>query len=700
MTEDDRDLEQEQDREYVTKKDVLEQAKEVYRDVIEAYLAREDRDRDIEKFWDIYNCKLGDEQAYSGKSKVFVPIVRDAVEARTLRFSNALFPSNGRYVECISSTQDTARALTALQNHYVRASRLREVITSLLRAGDITGQYSLYVDWQTRARTVTERQLEEVLTPEGLPTGVQIETEKEVEVEVGLPDVWVIADQDLAVIPATVDNIDDADVVAVTLRATKSWLRERKDQFSPKQYKRAMELFSGASDRKENPNHPDDPKRQAKEAGVKSDKGTKHLMLHQVWCNLKIDGEYTPCYFVAFGPDDFLTIKKNPFWGQRPPIISAPVKKLPGSFWGVSPIKAVAQLQYQANDAVNMGMDAAQYALAPIVMTNPERNPRVGSMVLEMAAVWETSPQDTQILQFPKLWQDALQLVAATKAQIQESFGLNPAMMPMGGSPSRKPTQAQVALEQQVTLEGISDAVRVLESFVLTPLVERIFEYDQQFRDKDASIEHFGELGYEAELERVPPVQWGTRYRFVWNGVQRMQNAQNVQQMIAAMNVLRGVPPAQLGGRTLDVGPILDVLTDTVFGPRLASRILKSPRETLSIDPRLENEMLVQNMPVVPSSMDNDAEHIQMHHMAAMQTGDPTHQIAAHIQLHNRQMQQKAAAQAPQGAPGVPGGAGPGVPGTPRIGGQAVGPRGVAQQPPGAVHPDQMHAPGVMPRKM
>jgi hypothetical protein len=698
MTEDDRDIEQE----YVTKRDVLEQAQDVYRDVVTAYVGREDRDRDIEKFSDIYNCVLTAEQAYSGRSKVFLPVVRDAVEARTLRFSNALFPSNGRYVECISSTGDTARALTALQNHYVRAGRLREIVTSLLRAGDITGQYSLYVDWQTRARTIVERQMHDVATPEGLPTGEQIEIQKEVEVEVGMPDVWVIADQDLVVLPATVDNIDDADVVAVALRVTKSWLRERKDQFSPKQYKRAMALFD-EGDRKENPNHPDDPKRQAKEAGVKSDKGSKHLLLYQVWCSLKIDGEHTPCYFLAFGPDDFLTIKKNPFWGQRPPVISAPVKKMPGSFWGVSPIKSVAQLQYQANDAINMGMDAAQYALAPIVMTNPERNPRVGSMVLEMAAVWETSPQDTQILQFPKLWQDALQLVAATKAQVQESFGLNPAMMPMGGAPTRKPTQAQVAMEQQVTLESISDAVRVLEAFVLTPLVERIFEYDQQFRDKEASIEHFGELGYEAELERVPPVQWGTRYRFVWNGVQRMQNAQNVQQMIAAMNVLRGIPPAQLGGRLLDIGPILDVLTDTVFGPRLASRILKTPRETLSIDPRLENEMLLQNMPVTPSPLDNDAEHIQIHHMAAMQTGDPTHQIASHIQLHNRQMQQKAAAQAPQppqGAPGVPGGAGPGVPGTPRMGGQAVGPRGVAQQPPGAVHPDQMHAPGVMPRKM
>ena len=688
--------------EYVGKRDVLEQAQEVYRDVVDGFLARADRDRDIARFWEIYDCKLSDEQAYAGKSKIFVPAVRDAIEARTLRFSNALFPGSGRYVECISSTDDTARALKALQNHYVRAARLREIVTSMLRAGDVTGQYSLYVDWQTRARKITERQSVPVTLPTGETVpGTTIEIEKEVEIETGLPDIWVLADQDLVVLPATVDTIDDADVVAVGLRVTKTWLRERKDQFQPKQYKKAMALLSNnGADKKDNPNHPEDAKRAAKEAGVRSDKGTKHLLLYQVWCSLKIDGEHTPAYFLAFGPDDFLTIKKNPFWGQRAPVISAPVKKVPGSFWGVSPIKSVAQLQYQVNDAINMGMDAAQYALAPIVMTNPEKNPRVGSMVLEMAAVWQTSPQDTQILEFPKLWQDALTLVGAAKAQIQESFGLNPAMMPMGGAPARKPTQAQVAMEQQITLEAISDSVRVLESFVLTPTVERIFEYDQQFRDKETTIEHFGELGYEAEMEHVPPVQWGTRYRFVWNGVQRMQNAQNVQQMIAAMNVLRGIPPQQLGGRVLDIGPILDQMVDTVFGPRLGSQILKSARDSMSIDPQIENEMLSQNMPAALSPLDNDVEHIQVHHAGAMQTGDPHHQFAAHIMAHQQQMQRKAQAAAPQGAPGIPGGAGPGVPGTPRPGGQAVGPRGVAQQPAGAVHPDQMHAPGVMPRKM
>ena len=53
--------------------------------------------------------------------------------------------------------------------------------------------------------------------------------------------------------------------------------------------------------------------------------------------------------------------------------------------------------------AINEAADYAAYALMPIVMTDPAKNPRVGSMVLSLAAVWETSPQDTQFAQFPAL---------------------------------------------------------------------------------------------------------------------------------------------------------------------------------------------------------------------------------------------------------------------------------------------------------
>lgn len=684
-------------KDYVGRAAVRDEAGEIYSDVIDAFEAKKERDDNSARYWDIYNCELTEEQSYSGRSDVFVPVVRDAIEARAIRYGNALFPTNGRFVECISSTSDNAHALQALINHYVRQSHLRETIAGGLRAGDVTGQYSFYVGWTKKDRKVTQRITKPVeVDGHEVPDEVEapVTDVETVVMSKGSPDIWVIPDEDLAVIPATVDDINDADTVAVALRVTKSWLKARKKDFTPKAYKMAKGLFDNKTS--VGPERVNPEKQRAKEAGVKSEKGTKFLLLYEIWTTMELDGEQTPVVILAAGRDQFLSIKKNPYWGQRAPVVSAPIKKVAGSFWGVSPTASVEKLQYQANDAINMGMDSAQYALTPIVMTDPQKNPRIATMVLEMAALWETDPTSTQILEFPKLWQDALSILSAVKAQIHESFGLNPAMMPSGAS--KKTSQAAVAQEQQLALEGTSDAVRVIEGAILSPLAERIFEYDQQYRDDDLMIAHFGELGYEAMQEKVPPVQFGSRYTFVWSGVQQGANAQRVQQMIATLNVLRGIPPAQLNGRVLDVGPVLDSIVDIVYGPRLGPRVLKDARAQMSMDPKIENDMMRNNMTASVSPLDDDAHHIEIHHGGAQVVGDPTGIFAAHIMKHQQSQAMKAQAMQPQGGQqGMPGGGPPGVPGQPRPGAQPQAPTG-GQQPAGAVHPDQMQDPARMPR--
>lgn len=699
--------EPEDGKDYVTQAAMREEAAEIYSDCVDAFEAKKDRDDDNARYWKVYNCELTDEQAYEGRSTVYVPVVRDAIEARTLRFSNALFPNNGRFVECISSTDDNAHALQALINHYVRESRLRETVTGGLRAADVTGQYSFYVGWSKKKRKITQRVSRPAqVDVEGETVDHPTETVDDVEevtLSRGSPDIWVIPDEDLCVLPATVDDIDDADTICVALRVTKSWVRERKADFTKKQYKRLISLFDnkqGSDPARVNPE-----KERSKEAGVKADKGSKVLLMYQIWTSMEIKGEWVPCVILATGPgeEQIASIKKNPYWGQRAPVISAPVKKVAGSFWGVSPTSSVERLQYQCNDAINMGMDSAQYALTPIVMSDPLSNPRIATMVLEMAAMWEADPNKTKILEFPKLWQDALEILSAVKAQIHESLGLNPAMMPSGAT--KKTSQAAVAQEQAIALEGTADAVRVLETSVLTNIANRIFEYDQQYRDDDLSIAHYGELGYEAVQEKVPPVQFGTRYSFQWSGIAQSQNAQKVQQMIAGMNVLRGIPPDQLGGRQLDIGPILDAIVDVVYGPRLGPRVLKDVRSMLSMDPAMENSMLRQNMPATVSPLDDDVKHLEMHHAAAERIGDPTGIFAAHMMQHQQSMAKKAQAAAPPGgAQGVPGGAGPGVPGSPprqtlpRPGAQPAGPRPNAQAPAGSVRPASMQDPARMPQ--
>jgi hypothetical protein len=161
-------------------------------------------------WWDLYNCKLGTKQTYAGNSKVFVPIIANAVNARKTRFTNQIFPQSGRNVECVTS-EESRTALIALLEHYIRKTKLRSLVTpALMKNGDIEGQYSVYVSWKKTKRDVvfrTERALE--VEGQAVP-GTEGDDIQEETIERACPHVEVIADCDVLVLPQTADSIEDA----------------------------------------------------------------------------------------------------------------------------------------------------------------------------------------------------------------------------------------------------------------------------------------------------------------------------------------------------------------------------------------------------------------------------------------------------------------------------------------------------------
>jgi len=528
----------------------------------------------------------------------------------------------------------------------------------------------------------------------------EVETIVEEEIEDAGPDVEVIADSDFLVLPATVNSLDRALERGGSVTVVRRW--------SKAQVRRMMEHGDFVADvaedlleamSKEDPNIKNNTAKElASAAGIKSGGGGKYVQGYETWAKLKVGGEMRICRAYFAGGDRILGCKLNPYWCDRLPILSAPVKKSPGVFKGVSMIgPGVLDMQIAANDAVNEGMDSAAYALMPIILTDPEKNPRVGSMILDLAAVWEVDPNSTRFAQFPELWKNAFEIVASCKNEIFQALSVNPAMMPQQTGRGNKRNQAEIANEQQVDLLTTTDAVTVVENEVLTPLVQRIVEYDHQFREDDLLVRAFGEMGLKATMETISPVQMNRRITLQWFGVEAARNAAQIQQMIAALNVIRGIPPNLYPGYTLNVAPLLVHVAMTTFGPRLAPQIFQPLSEQLAADPETENDMLAQGFEVMVHALDNDGQHIQVHLKAPR---GPQRDV--HIQRHQIQMQQKqAAAQGPKGQQGVPGGAGPGVAGTPVPGAQPALPR-QNKGPAGAIRPDSMPAAGAvpMPRKM
>lgn len=663
-------------KEWLDDEKVKSQLGSIYDSVISGFDDKDEQKNVVERAWDIYNCQLNENQMYDGDSKIFLPITHDAIEARVTRFSNTIFPQTGRYSEVLSNTAEIPYETMSLLDHYVEQCGLRDVIIpSLMRSGDISGQYSLFISWLKRTRhAIKKKQTPAIGNGEAdVPSAGTIDDIEVEEVEDSRPDVLVLDTRDLLVLPASVDEIEDADVVAIALRLSRGKIQDMIDngdidEAAGEELLENMSVTGG--DKQANPD-----KKALSAAGVKTDsKGNKTALVYQIWTKLKIGGKRRRCMAYMAGPDSILSCKRNPYWSDRIPVISQAALKVNGSFWGKSRVQTIEAVQYAANDAFNMGQDSIKYSLMPITCVDPEKFQRVSSLILNMGAIWLGDPTAIKIIEFPNRWPDAERVVAECSNQIMQSLGVNPAMLAMGGL-GKKPTQAQIGQEQQVALEATADVVTVLETAILNNLLRWFYEMDYQFRDKDIHVRRFGPVGMQAEMQAVPPSGVDTHYTFRWYGTEGAKSAQQIQQMISLLGVIQKMPPEMLNGRRVDAGPIIEQASNVTFGPRVAPRVLIDQRHDLVMPPEQENTMLVQGFSVKTSPLDNHPEHIRKHHEAAMMTGDQSGAIRVHMAEHEEDMKMSQQ-MAPQGGGGKPGS-------------QQQAPTG-PQNPPGAVNPDSM----------
>jgi hypothetical protein len=683
--------------------DVLHHAEKLYPKIVKAYENKQEQMDRIEEYWAIYNAQPDENQQYSGNSQCYVPAVRDCINARCKRTLAQLFPANYKHVDAVGPTGDTPYAQMSLIEHYIRKTNLKDIVRADMLAGDVTGQWNLYIDWTRSTRRVTEvvkrppiLVSDDGIVAEDVTGDEEYDTKVEEVIDEG-PDIVPFATEDLVVYPPTCNSIEEAAATCIRLRMSKEKLEELIDEgvFVGVSAKELIDKVAKPSGGREKyvPQ-----KRRTGDAGVRTEGTYKYALIYEVHTNLDLgEGYKEPVYIYYAGPQEILGVIRNPFWSGKRPIISAPVERVTGSFFGISKVEPVKYLQWNLNDYFNMGQDSAQYALLPIVMTDPLAQPNYQSMTMGLAAIWLANPQTTQFASFPALWKDALGICGAIKQQIQESMDVNEAML--GKAPQGRKNQAQMAAMAQSQETNIVDHAKRYEDTILNPLVERIFELDRQFRTKEVTIATMGEIGNQRKLTEIPPQAFGERYFFRWVGTTYQTGMQRIQQMIAWMNVLRGIPPQQLNGRRLDVTPILEFGTGQIFGADVAPRVLVDDRNLYHVEPDEEDLMMHNGLPATVHEADDDPRHIQAHQRAAVLTGDPVGLFRAHIQAHQQAMQmkqQKLMGQQQGGQPGIPGGAGPGVAGTPRPGAQPGQPR--PQGPAGMIHPDQLQDTQAAPR--
>lgn len=663
-------------------------------------------------YWSVYHCAPDDNMSYQGNSQGYVPVVKDSIDARCKRALAQLFPFNQKHVEAVSSDGQDPQTIKALLEHYIRTTGLKQTVRMNLISGDVTGQWNLMLDWTRSERTITKlvKKNPVLPTPNGMPdadgiidvTEEEEDTEDEEIVTEG-PEIVDFATEDLAVIPPTCEKLQKAHAVAVRLRLSKERFKAMVDEgvfILPDGKTMETYFVAPPKDRRNNR-----ALQNTENAGIKTH-GTE--LICEVWMvysrfnfeDAKPARKRSGIAFFA-GQDQVLGLIKNPLWSGKIPIVSESVAQQPGSFFGPSKIEPVKFLQWQLNDFWNMGQDAAMYAMLPIIRADPTLVPQWQQLTFGLAAVWPAPPNALEPIEFPALYERAIELCSSMKAQIWESMDVNAQMM--GQMPSGRKNNAMIAQMQANQDMNISDHAARYEEVMLTPLVEILFELDQQYRTTSIAVQQMGELGYKAKIDEVPVQQWGQHYFLRWSGTDYQMSMQRMQNQIAFVNVLKGIPPAMLGGLTLDLAPMAKMGTENMFGVEMAAQILVDNRNQYSVSPEVEDEMMHNMFETPVHEGDDDVRHLQSHMRAASLNGDPAGVYKTHMGAHmmalqkKREMQMSQQMQAPGGGlPGTPGGSAPGVAGVPRPGAIPApgGPMG-GQNPPGLVGPDVIMSPDV-----
>lgn len=676
-----------------------EKLRKVFDEVEKGFDAQNVRTEDIDSYWAMYNCELGQGQLYAGRNRLYAPIVYEAIQARSTRIVNQLFPTTGRHVECISTDQTVPRASLTVAEYYIDNMDLREVVPALFTSGDLEGQYNLYTSWQTGNRRTVSRISKKVEMAPGMPVGEVTDTLEE-DTPLGSPKVEVLSDTDVCILPATSATLDDALDTGGYVGIVRRWSRQQVktlikegaiDKTEGDKLVESMDNFTGETAK-------DSSKKPTSTVGIKQVGRGKWAQVYEIWTELELDEGVRLCQIFMASKLKILMCRRNPLWCDRCPLISVPVKRVFGAVKGQSLVSPVRALQYFANDVLNEGADSANFALLPITFRDPAYI--TSPLILAPGAIWDVPPNSVSFGELPPLWQTAMEVLGSIKAEIFQALSINPAMITQ--SARKKQSQAEVAQEQQIDILTTSDTARILEEGVLTPLMNLIMDLDYQYRDHDIMARAFGEMGMQANLESVPPFETRTRYMFRWVGIEATRSAQQMQQKIAAWNVIKSTPPQMYTGRQFDAVPFLMDLTENVFGARLGRLVFKDIRDQISVDPEKENAMLSIGHYVPVHPMDNAQEHMVAHKKSLKSEGDVFGMKAAHMQEHTLIfMTQQQAAQNPQGQGQQQGGAKPPQSGRPGMREGAIpGQSRPSQQPPGAIHRDQMGRsdPSVMPR--
>ena len=630
--------------------------------------ARENRRSKVEQDWDryrdVYNMRRSI-SFYDGRSKLFLGILKDAVDTLTRIAKDALLSDPYVSVETPIPGKFKDVAVDFYKSLLEDQAKIRTKISMLLRQLYIVGTTCAKFGWSEVVRKVKYREKDE--------TGKLVIKTKD-QYECYGPTFDVIDMAHVYVWPETAVDFQGLRMVwedstttfdKLRTKAKKGWYDEINVEEAIANKKDELETKKRANSQT------------AKESGYSDTLADDELDITELWVKYRLPNaekdEDETWVWVTYCGESILRVQENPWWFNTPPYLFAALFREHDYFYGHGVVEGLESWQYMANDLTNQTMDVTTYSLNPITVLDPNLVDDPDLYQFEPMAKWLIAPDAVHFERPPsQLSIEGLNMVRFLINIMQEQSKANAIV---SGSPREGLGRAVGTATgvSQLAASGnaaVLDQVEEIEAQMMTPLLKMNEIACHQFMDAAMIIRQMGPDGALLTDQIVEPQDLVLSTDLRWVASLRLREKMSKsQQMLNLLNIAVGIPPELQRAQGFKIN-YKELLTDSAagIGVENASRYVEDITVSLpGIPPELERELCNAGRKVeAPAGMPIEfyVARIQAHMMLPMPNSELAklrvmeliHSYQAQIEAQQKIMLMQAQ-QAQDAMGGTPGGA-------------------------------------------
>jgi hypothetical protein len=292
------------------------------------------------------------------------------------------------------------------------------------------------------------------------------------------------------------------------------------------------------------------------------------------------------------------------------------------SYYAQGVCDAIASMQLVGNDTLNLTLDNLQMALSPPTVVDQGEMMFPEQLEWAPGALWFGKPDAVKQLVIPTQAQLGMSMLQMVQSMVQDGAAANFAVQ--GQPPARGKGRAAQSAQgmAQYAAAGSQEMLafgRSLERQVLVKLLSRNYEFTAQFQTEKQTIQRLGQDGLSLVVEQVGVEDILGGYFYTWRGATGMRERSMVAGMLQQLPML--VQQLAMFDPTIaqkfDAEKFLRrTLAD--MGLPWADELFRTPLLGTSVDPRLELDAMAVHRVVQPHPGDQDEAHLMAHQQALM----------------------------------------------------------------------------------